>query len=258
MVSEPKVFCVGLGKTGTTSFGRLMGQLGYKHLSGPVLEGLTLYHLDPAPVLDLAAKYDSFDDYPWPYLYQQLATRFPDARFVLTTRRSADTWFKSLRKHAERRGPTEGHLLAYGCYTPSDPNALKDLYETHNRNVRAFFQNNPNFTEVCIDDEDAWTQLLAFLNAPEIAPENIPRANTATSNTPKRTLHKLCKTGQFATALKFAEKYESENKELTSYLQAYVLEKLKKDESQHRKFSDRLRVFTRRLAKQPKRVERKR
>ena len=258
MVNEPKVFCVGHGKTGTSSFGRLLAQLGYNHLSGPVLKGLTMSHLDPVPVLELAEKYDSFDDYPWPYLYEQLATRFPDARFVLTTRRSTDRWLASLQKHVERRGPIESHLLAFGSYTPSDWDSLKDLYETHNQNVREYFRGNPNFIEICIDDQGSWTRLLSFLNAPDIEPETIPRVNTATSDTPERTVHKLCKAGKFATALQFAEKYESDHGELTSYLRAYLSDTLKKDHSHYRKFSERLRVITRRLAKQPKRAALKR
>lgn len=112
-----KVFCIGLGKTGTKTFGRCMTKLGYRHRAGPMYEGLLLLRLGHVEsILDITHQFDSFDDFPWPFLYRTLVKRFEDARFVLTTRRDPETWFNSLSQHNLRRGPREAHKLAYGYY----------------------------------------------------------------------------------------------------------------------------------------------
>jgi Sulfotransferase domain len=63
---EPKVFCVGFNKTGTTSIGKALEMLGYDHSSFNQKVWLNYYlkgRFDK--VIEYAAKYQSFDDLPW-------------------------------------------------------------------------------------------------------------------------------------------------------------------------------------------------
>lgn len=142
-----KIFCIGLGRTGTTTFGTCMRMLGLNHCTGPVGLGLTLNSLSDYTALQkIIENYDSFSDFPWPLLYKKLSTWHPDAYFILTRRKDVDTWYRSLCKHFDRTGPTEGKKLAYGYYFPrSAPTKIKEQYLIHLTNVRKHFNSNPRF-----------------------------------------------------------------------------------------------------------------
>ena len=201
-----KVFCIGLGKTGTTSFGSCMQTLGFKHCQGPTLEGLALGQMGGVEELTaLIEANDSFDDFPWPYHYGELADRYPQALFVLTRRKDAETWYRSLLKHAQRRGGSETNLLAYGCHHPKGQGErLKALYERHNQEVRDFFAGSESLLEVCWDEGDGWERLCSFLGV-ATPKEPFPHANSASALSPSTAIERLCKRGQFGAAVSLAE-----------------------------------------------------
>lgn len=213
MNNEQKVFCIGLGRTGTTTFGKCMKTLGYKHVTGPILKGLALARINKSRLFRVIDNHNSFADYPWPYLYETLHKRYPSALFILTTRSSPQAWFDSLLKHSDRRGPTEAHLLAYGCYTPhSYEQDLKDLYESHNKKVRDYFSGSSNFIEICWEQGDSWERLCSFLGCPQPQERNIPHENSAKKD-PLDVVARLCEDGKYGTAIYFADKYMPEKSE---------------------------------------------
>lgn len=177
---QEKIICVGLGKTGTTSFGKAMDILGYKHCYvGSV--GVAFGHENGHmwPIHRSLSKYDSFDDFPWPYLYEMISAKYPRAKFVLTRRSSADAWLRSLQKHYCRAGPTYDNMAYYGYYSPyQNPEHHLDLYRNHNERVRKFFAGRPNFVELCWEEGHGWEELCGFLgkNVPD---DPFPRANVA-------------------------------------------------------------------------------
>ena len=207
---RPKLFCIGLGKTGTSTFAQCARVLGYRHRTGPIFHGLALHRLgDHGPLHDQIARHDSFDDFPWPLMYRDLAARYPEARFVLTRRRDAGTWFRSLSSHDLRYGPREAAKMAYGYYEQRfHPEEMKALYERHLDEVRTFFDGTDRLLEVCWEEGDGWAELCGFLglavpNAP------FPRMNTAGQRAPEAVVEGLCREGKLAAAIAYADAQEA-------------------------------------------------
>lgn len=102
VLGKPKIFCIGLNKTGTTSLKAFFSKLGYKvgeqheaeSLLKEVLNGnyLSLFkHIEKAQF---------FQDYPFsaPNAYKLLDQKYPDAKFILSVRNSPEDWYRSLVK----------------------------------------------------------------------------------------------------------------------------------------------------------------
>ena len=115
-----KIAGIGWHKTGTTTLCECMREFGYKHRSWEPGDFKLWRDGEQEQLLRLAEGYDSCDDFPWPFLFRDIAERFPDARFILTTRRDPDTWFGSICKHASRTGPLEQREWVYGHDMPHE------------------------------------------------------------------------------------------------------------------------------------------
>jgi len=172
-----KVFGIGMNKTGTTTLEKCLSRLGFHHhsfdleLTQAVDEG----NLDP--VFEVADAYDSFEDWPWPLIYEELDERYPDAKFILTTRKDSATWIDSLKRHADRTGPTEFRDIVYGYPMPHEREAEHvQIYEEHNAEVRAYFDDRDDFLEVCWEEKAEWEELCRFLNVP-VPDKPFPHAN---------------------------------------------------------------------------------
>lgn len=202
----PKVFCVGLGKTGTKSFGALMRKLGYRHVTGPVSEGLALNALGHgADLLPIIRANDSFDDYPYPLMFEFLAETFPDSRFVLTRRSSEHKWLRSLATHNLRMGPTDAFWLAYGTYTVGgQEDRLTRHYLEHNARVREYFEGTGRLIEICWEEPGEGERLLDFLGIPGTVPE-IPHENSAGKFAPEAVVDRLCSQKRYGAALAYAQ-----------------------------------------------------
>lgn len=186
-----KIFCIGKNKTGTTSLERVLGDLGFR--LGVQAEGERLLRdwaqRDFRRIVALAATADAFQDVPFslPHTFRALDAAFPEARFILSVRASADEWYESLvRFHTKivgaGRRPTSADLKAFGyCY----PGFLWDIqrwvfgihegqeydraiytahYEHHNASVRQYFRDRPeSLLELDVSHPDAMGRLGAFL-----------------------------------------------------------------------------------------------
>lgn len=163
-----KIIGVGLNKTGTTTLGECLRYWGYRHQSFSPLAFDLYVRGRCSEVLAYAGEFDSFDDWPWPLLYPQLDEAFPNSLFILTTRASAEAWYRSLCRHADRTGPTRFRTYVYGHAMPHGHRSEHiALYERHNWSVRQYFQGRPqHLLEVCWENGDGWQQLAAFLRKP--------------------------------------------------------------------------------------------
>ena len=172
-----KVFGIGLNKTGTTRLGVCLRTLGFRHspFAGHFIEDAEAGRLKE--IIRFAEGWDSFEDWPWPLIYRNLEQAFPNSRFILTTRRDADTWFDSLQSHAERTGPTEERRRVYGHAMPHGHRIEHcQIYNEHNHDVLSHFEGRPeSFLHLCWDDGAGWPQLSAFLNV-DIPREPFPHA----------------------------------------------------------------------------------
>ncbi len=169
---DKKVFCIGRNKTGTTSL-----ELGLKNLGfrlGNQRAGELLIEAwaerNFKPIIELAYTADAFQDIPFslPYTYQALDQHFPNAKFILSLRDSAEHWYSSMvrfhsklwadgvrvpttedLKHANyiRKGyPYQARQLIYDVPLddPYNKQCLFEHYYRHNENVRDYFRHRPN------------------------------------------------------------------------------------------------------------------
>jgi hypothetical protein len=177
-----KVFGIGLNKTGTTTLGQCFEQLGFTH-TGCSRELLADFRErgDLRAIFEVADRFDSFEDWPWPLLYRQLDQRYPGSKFVLTLRRDPQTWLKSLKEHALRTRPLYNcRKLAYGYHYPQGREQEHlEFYERHKREVLDYFRDRPqDLLVLCWEDGAGWPELCAFLGRP--APSvPLPHANRA-------------------------------------------------------------------------------
>lgn len=181
-----KVFGLGLPKTGTTTLGRCLEILGYSH--APYSRRLVHSYLsgNHSEIYEISRDYGAFEDLPWSLMFRALASAYPDAFFVLTRRRSADTWLRSLRRHirAYPERSEEGEALRNSIFGAAYPWRRRDstryveFYERHNAEVREFFAGHDRFAELCWEEGDEWARLCTYLGTSQPA-EEFPLMNPA-------------------------------------------------------------------------------
>lgn len=186
-----KVFCIGLGRTGTTTFAACMRRLGSRHLgwdggnAGMRRDLGLLAAIDERAFLGYLDRFDSADDYPVPLMYRRLAEFYPDARFVLTMRLSPERWAASVISEFNRKNFNEGENTWYegDLSAPDRESRLLKRYEAHLSAVREFFASSPRFLEVCWERGDGWAELCGFLGLSTPA-DPFPHFNRARSMLP--------------------------------------------------------------------------
>jgi hypothetical protein len=190
--AKEKVFCVGLGKTGTTTVEKTLSDLGFK--MGDQARGELLIDAwakrDFDPIIKLCGAADAFQDVPFclPFTFQELDRRFPAARFILSLRNSPEAWLSSLiRFHSSlwadgQRAPTaedlkrahyraEGHV--YRAFklifdTPDDElyntEIMLDYYRRHEAAVREYFRHRPGkLIVINVANSEDYPRLCDFL-----------------------------------------------------------------------------------------------
>lgn len=202
---QPKISCIGLSRTGTTSFNAVMTQMGFLARSGPSGLGLALHELGRFDdICAIADKYDCLCDLPYPLLYERLAERYPDSLFVLTTRSSEDKWLESLRSLNLRNGPTEAFRIAYGCYeVAGHEDQLLEFYRGHNASARKFFADSGRFVEVCWEQGDAMPKIAALLGI-DPAGISVPVANASADKNAWKIVERHCRKGRYGAATRYA------------------------------------------------------
>ncbi|KAK4548606.1 hypothetical protein LTR36_009516 [Oleoguttula mirabilis] len=184
---RPKIFVIGLSKTGTTSIGDALALLGYKRLGWKDIRSRHLVHTwangDYGALIDQTRYFDAFEDLPWPFMYRQMAEMYPDAKFLLSLRKDEQTWLRSMRRHVGR-GPWQPYSYFYGA-TQVDGNeeAVLNAYRNHTDSVRAYFRELPHrYAEINIDEGDMkWEVLCKLAGCPEgrVPSVGFPKSNTA-------------------------------------------------------------------------------
>ena len=162
-----KIFGIGLNKTGTKTLGECLKTLGYRHSSAQkgLLKDIVLRN-DYSTVFKHVNSLDSFEDWPWPLIYKELDSKYPNSRFILTIRKDEFTWLNSLKKHSLRTKPLNNHRkFAYGFEYPfGHEDEHINFYKQHNAEVIEYFKNRPNdLLVICWENGDGWEKLGQFL-----------------------------------------------------------------------------------------------
>jgi hypothetical protein len=166
-----KIFGIGLNKTGTKTLGECLRQFGCRHTTFDLMDLRNFKRGNLALLLEKMNHFDSGEDWPWPLMVETLDEAFPEAKFILTIRKTPEIWFTSLCKHAEKTGPTEGRVLVYGYAMPHLYRQQHlDFYNRHNQTVMKYFQERPDkLLVVCWEKGDGWAELCGFLGRPQPA-----------------------------------------------------------------------------------------
>src|SRR5882724_3373459 len=179
----PKVFCIGLNKTGSTSLHIALTHLGLKSLHANAVEhnkqtrralceGKPLLHY-----LDSINYYDAYldlVDVTWHF--DMLDAQYPDSKFILT-QRDLSSWISSRTKHIQRnilrrqRGRYNGHWLTV------DVDSWTKEWYLHDQKVREYFVSKRHqllILNICAGD--GYKALCPFLNKQPFN-ETFPWAN---------------------------------------------------------------------------------
>lgn len=176
-----KVFGIGFHRTGTTTLNECLKSLGFSHKG---------YDLDLLRKVDrgeleevrrVADRYECFDDWPWPLIFRSLDEWYPDAKFILTTRKSPEVWLDSVKRHAKTTGPTESRQIIYGHpRVEGHEDVYLERYRRHNQEVREYFSDRPDdLLEICWETGSDWEDLCTFLDM-EVPDRPLPHANKST------------------------------------------------------------------------------
>ncbi|WP_251951764.1 sulfotransferase [Salinibacter ruber] len=157
-----KVFCIGWLKTGTTSMGRALEVLGFKHCGwDPKIWRDYYRNRKIEKIIEHGRYFESFDDLPW-NKYEMLDTlnlSFPDSKFILLERKKS-SWKKSIVSFRKRNG--EDFEIAKEV----------EYFEQHERYVKDYFLGGGNGREdqlltMSVCDGEGFETLCPFLNVEE-------------------------------------------------------------------------------------------
>jgi len=174
---SPKIFCIGLNKTGTTTMQACFLALGLSPVASPGqpnrrtqarLFKNIMYRGNYRPALRYARRYRSFEDRPWNVwdMYQHLDRTFPDSRFILTTR-DPDDWWRAVSRWLTHEKPHLVDRYMHHLKAPAfEEQAFIDGFEAYNADVRRYFGSRDDFLvfDVCAGGE--WKPLCTFLHLP--------------------------------------------------------------------------------------------
>jgi len=174
-----KIFGIGFSRTGTSTLSECLRILGYSHVK--YREDLLMQIInnrDLGNTYDVVDQFDSFSDWPWPLIYQDLDKRYPDSKFILTIRKDPETWIRSFYTLARMRPHSKPRELIFEYDTPIDHESeYIARYEEHNREVQDYFKDKLGKLLVCCwENGTGWKEISGFLGR-EIPKQNLPHLN---------------------------------------------------------------------------------
>ncbi|WP_158069509.1 sulfotransferase [Moorena bouillonii] len=195
---QPKIFGIGLSKTGTTSLDKAFIILGYAslHFENPITKKV----IDLEDIL----YYDAFSDASICFRFEELFFAFPNAKFIYTERNLKD-WINSISNLFIYRGfstPTgvkawlnkrEFSMIEKVRFNLIHRYAFESLYANHStweevytsfeRRVNNFFQDKPpeKLLKLNICSGEGWEKLCKFLEVP-VPSQPFPHLNKGPGN----------------------------------------------------------------------------
>jgi hypothetical protein len=175
---RPRVFGIGLSRTGTRSLSMALHILGWDTVHYPA-DAATFDELARGDYgFSILKEYHGITDITVAPFYAQIDRRFPGSKFVLTVR-DVGSWLRSCENHWLDR-PAFGNdgtpeqatymnvrrllrAAVYGCYG-FEAERFTFVYEQHVRSVREYFRDRPSdFLELSVCNGAGWGPLAEFL-----------------------------------------------------------------------------------------------
>ncbi|MCK5636026.1 MAG: hypothetical protein KAH91_01295 [Thermoplasmatales archaeon] len=155
--NSPLVFCIGDGKTATTSLSKALGIMGYRSV-----HYLRMGYCPKIGWIEFIRKsnYDTFAD--WPMMkgdfYKELDKEFPNSKFILTLR-DPQSYGKSFEKFFKKT-----------VWEIKNPEQLKKeikRFENRNNEIINYFKDRPSqLLVIDIFKGVEWSELCNFLDKP--------------------------------------------------------------------------------------------
>jgi hypothetical protein len=168
---RPRVFGIGLNKTGTSSLDEALRILGYRtlHDGGPRVHDAVRRAIDDGqPLLsNLDQRIDAFSDVGLlSRRFRMLDAQYPGSRFVHTTR-PLDAWLDSRRRHVKRNIARKAMGKYDGTFLVVDEEKWINEWEVHHERVHAYFAGRDHFLEIDLTTNPGWPPLCTLLDVPE-------------------------------------------------------------------------------------------
>jgi hypothetical protein len=170
---RPRIFGIGLNKTGTSSLHEALTILGFRslHDGGPEVHDAVKRAIDgDAPLLThLDQRFDAFSDIGLlSRRYRMLDHQYPGSSFVLTVR-PVDEWIDSRRRHVERNIANKAIGMYDGTFLTIDEAKWRGEWEHHINRVGDYFQRRDDFLEIDITRGATWEPFCRLLDVPKPA-----------------------------------------------------------------------------------------
>lgn len=168
--NRPRVFGIGLNKTGTSSFHQALTILGFEslHWGGPSIRQCVEDALAAGrPLLaNLDPRYDAFSDIEaLSKNFLLLDEQYPGSRFVLTVR-PVDAWIDSRRRHVETNVRRKEAGEYDGRFLRVDEAGWRADWESHLAGAREHFAGRDDYLEIDLTTNPGWGPLCALLQLP--------------------------------------------------------------------------------------------
>ena len=196
MTTEPKIICIGLPKTGTSSLHLALQKLGYRSVHFPADSGTVAQLRRGDYRLRVLEENDAISDIPVPAVFPQLDRAFPGARFILTER-ALEPWIASERKAPFNSDPPKPgsvrdfyRAILYGV-TEFSEERFRFVHEDFHARVDRYFADRPgDLLRLDVTAGQGWDRLCPFLGRP-VPDEPFPRENVAPAAPPSRGRRRL-------------------------------------------------------------------
>ena len=166
-----KIFGIGLSRTGTTSLNNFLTELGYNVIHYPYERDLWAWDNDGGTDITVTNN------------YKELDARFPNSKFIHTTR-DKNEWLDSIVPYLERKRSwgmgewaVNNKTQLYGSPFPNREES-SNAWDRHGYDVYKYFEYRPNdYIKVDIVGGDSPRELLKFLGKPEDLASEFPHNN---------------------------------------------------------------------------------
>lgn len=152
---DAKIICIGFNKTGISSVGYALRELGFSHLSFNRKYWRKYYAKKQYnKLLKIAAHFDSFNDLPWlkEDVFPLMDKTFPNSKFIFIEREE-EPWKKSIYHWT---------FKTFGYYPNVEEKVIE--YKRHRNFVLKYFENRPlDLLILNVKDEAAYAKLAHFL-----------------------------------------------------------------------------------------------
>lgn len=178
---KPRVFCIGWHKTGTTTMGIALLELGYTVLGCRLDMAKPLMSGDKETPIQLAGNFDALQDIPWAGLFKELDEAYPGSKFILTIR-DEDSWMNSATKHFKDKFCLL-HQYHYGVdVLIGNESIYRRKFRQHYEEVYRYFLNRPeDLLTIDFAIGEGWEKLCSFLDEP-IPSKPFPYGNKGKHN----------------------------------------------------------------------------